>query len=323
MGRDEDAGNGLFIPEASSLSPSQMKRRKILPFKDDTDSDSDRDSNEDANQSNQSAEQDFCICHGPEDGFMIACDGCDRWFHGTCVRLRKSDEHRVDKFFCPGCEEDGKGKTIWKDRASQGISRKGIAKKLPARKLSLVTQRQEDAELLTSREGLTVHERKKLYLRQLKEGIPASPRSPKVLPSPKKFPSTKLPAPTFKQATREEEEEEEEGEEVPRPAKRARLTVDAPPTRSANAIVSKVTAQSPRPAETISGALDESRTDETHNDGWTTAVLEKYDKPPSLTDRLVKDAMTAALFGKHRLMDSPGRTLEAKAAAWKKLQRDE
>jgi hypothetical protein len=28
----------------------------------------------------------YCLCRGPDDGsFMLACDGCDDWYHATCV----------------------------------------------------------------------------------------------------------------------------------------------------------------------------------------------------------------------------------------------
>ena len=32
-------------------------------------------------------EQLYCVCRGPNEGFMIMCDKCDEWFHGDCVRI--------------------------------------------------------------------------------------------------------------------------------------------------------------------------------------------------------------------------------------------
>lgn len=31
----------------------------------------------------------YCLCRGPNDGtFMVQCDDCDQWFHGSCVNLK-------------------------------------------------------------------------------------------------------------------------------------------------------------------------------------------------------------------------------------------
>lgn len=31
----------------------------------------------------------YCLCRGPNDGtFMVECDDCDQWFHGSCVNLK-------------------------------------------------------------------------------------------------------------------------------------------------------------------------------------------------------------------------------------------
>ncbi|XP_034238098.1 chromatin remodeling protein EBS-like [Thrips palmi] len=34
----------------------------------------------------------FCHCRGPEDGFMIECESCKEWFHGTCVGVENQTE---------------------------------------------------------------------------------------------------------------------------------------------------------------------------------------------------------------------------------------
>ena len=58
----------------------------------------------------------YCICRRPDNGtFMIGCDGtCDDWFHGKCVGIPESDKNLIDRYFCPGCEGKGVGKTTWK-----------------------------------------------------------------------------------------------------------------------------------------------------------------------------------------------------------------
>ena len=53
----------------------------------------------------------YCVCRGPWDGksFMIACDGCDVWFHGACVGLtselsaRQGAEAAFRRYHCPLC----------------------------------------------------------------------------------------------------------------------------------------------------------------------------------------------------------------------------
>lgn len=48
----------------------------------------------------------YCICRAPYDPtrFMIACDGCDDWFHGDCVGVAEKDSELVDKYYCKRCE---------------------------------------------------------------------------------------------------------------------------------------------------------------------------------------------------------------------------
>ena len=59
----------------------------------------------------QARTQTYCVCEGGWDGvaFMIACDGCNRWYHGACVGLMprtKQDctEAAFRKYTCPTCE---------------------------------------------------------------------------------------------------------------------------------------------------------------------------------------------------------------------------
>lgn len=58
----------------------------------------------------------YCICRRPDNHtFMIACDGgCEDWFHGKCVNVKKEDEDLVDKYICPNCEQRLGTVTTWK-----------------------------------------------------------------------------------------------------------------------------------------------------------------------------------------------------------------
>ncbi|CAG8517584.1 9381_t:CDS:2 [Paraglomus occultum] len=45
----------------------------------------------------------YCCCRsGDSKSFMIQCDKCDEWYHGTCVNAREGDYEEVD-WTCPVC----------------------------------------------------------------------------------------------------------------------------------------------------------------------------------------------------------------------------
>ncbi|KAG4300780.1 hypothetical protein PCK1_002857 [Pneumocystis canis] len=67
----------------------------------------------------------YCICQKPDTGcWMIACDGCDNWYHGECVKISKIDEELLDKYFCESCMKKGKGCTMWKRKCRLSSCRK-------------------------------------------------------------------------------------------------------------------------------------------------------------------------------------------------------
>ena len=43
----------------------------------------------------------YCICRQPEDGKMIQCDNCQKWYHEECIQVPKNIEH-VD-WLCSLC----------------------------------------------------------------------------------------------------------------------------------------------------------------------------------------------------------------------------
>jgi hypothetical protein len=45
----------------------------------------------------------YCICRGPEAGFMVFCDNCEEWFHGDCVGIKKRQADKLEKYLCPNC----------------------------------------------------------------------------------------------------------------------------------------------------------------------------------------------------------------------------
>lgn len=59
----------------------------------------------------------YCICRRGDNGeWMIACDSCDDWFHGSCVNLTEKGSSIVVKYVCPRCTESGKSVSIYKRR---------------------------------------------------------------------------------------------------------------------------------------------------------------------------------------------------------------
>lgn len=52
------------------------------------------------------ANETFCLCKSEDDGsFMVGCDGCDDWFHPTCVAATETDISKAELWFCPKCVE--------------------------------------------------------------------------------------------------------------------------------------------------------------------------------------------------------------------------
>ncbi len=48
----------------------------------------------------------YCSCRRPWQGrFMIQCDGCDEWFHGSCVDVSASEALQIDKYWCETCQQ--------------------------------------------------------------------------------------------------------------------------------------------------------------------------------------------------------------------------
>ncbi|XP_022106241.1 death-inducer obliterator 1-like isoform X2 [Acanthaster planci] len=72
----------------------------------DDDNDSDWTSGDDP-------EKLWCICRKPHDNrFMICCDQCEEWYHGSCVDITKTEGKRLNReklqWICPVCIEKAK-----------------------------------------------------------------------------------------------------------------------------------------------------------------------------------------------------------------------
>ena len=46
----------------------------------------------------------YCLCRGPDTGsFMIQCNECREWYHGTCVKVTAEQAKSIDIYECPPC----------------------------------------------------------------------------------------------------------------------------------------------------------------------------------------------------------------------------
>lgn len=46
----------------------------------------------------------YCLCRQPDDGsYMLACDKCEEWYHGRCVKVTKKVGDRLKTYICPQC----------------------------------------------------------------------------------------------------------------------------------------------------------------------------------------------------------------------------
>lgn len=61
------------------------------------------------------SEELFCVCRRPDLGeMMVACDGCEEWFHFKCMKINEKYSNLIAKYFCKFCEWKGEGNTQWK-----------------------------------------------------------------------------------------------------------------------------------------------------------------------------------------------------------------
>lgn len=48
----------------------------------------------------------YCVCRRPDiNCFMIGCDSCTEWFHGTCIGISEKAAKAIRVWYCPSCRE--------------------------------------------------------------------------------------------------------------------------------------------------------------------------------------------------------------------------
>ncbi|EER32005.1 hypothetical protein CTRG_04788 [Candida tropicalis MYA-3404] len=61
------------------------------------------------------SEELFCVCRKPDLGeMMVACDGCEEWFHFECMKVNPKYSELIVKFYCKFCQWKELGESQWK-----------------------------------------------------------------------------------------------------------------------------------------------------------------------------------------------------------------
>ncbi|KAH0171107.1 hypothetical protein KCU82_g4473, partial [Aureobasidium melanogenum] len=75
--------------------------------------DTPRESEEpEADRGEEGEEGTYCVCRGPDRGFMIGCDSCNEWFHGDCVGVSQEEGASIDEYTCPECRNGIRSPTV-------------------------------------------------------------------------------------------------------------------------------------------------------------------------------------------------------------------
>ena len=70
----------------------------------------------------------YCICQQPAlNYFMIQCDKCTEWFHGSCVGITRQKAAKIKEFYCPLCiDSDPSLATVFKTKTEEQVSKQSF-----------------------------------------------------------------------------------------------------------------------------------------------------------------------------------------------------
>lgn len=74
----------------------------------------------------------YCVCRQPAlNQFMIQCDKCQDWFHGSCVGITLQRAANIKEFYCPPCSSrDPSLSTLFKTSEGEEPKPKHVTKKV-------------------------------------------------------------------------------------------------------------------------------------------------------------------------------------------------
>lgn len=108
--KDPDSRNSS---RRSSLNKSESgrKSRRQSTAQGNPDDEDDQNSDDESWNSEDDPDRLWCICKQPHNNrFMICCDKCEDWYHGTCVNVTKAMgkdmEKKKIKWHCPNCKSN-------------------------------------------------------------------------------------------------------------------------------------------------------------------------------------------------------------------------
>ncbi|MBV2113414.1 MAG: DDE-type integrase/transposase/recombinase [Candidatus Thiodiazotropha sp. (ex Ctena orbiculata)] len=92
--------NAVFIVNHDRMMPSKDRKVPdwITKYRRSKETEDDQDEEDDQKQ--------YCVCRKPYSGqFMIQCDFCEEWYHGSCVNITPTDALGIDRYKCKACKD--------------------------------------------------------------------------------------------------------------------------------------------------------------------------------------------------------------------------
>ncbi|KAA1098674.1 hypothetical protein PGTUg99_001197 [Puccinia graminis f. sp. tritici] len=95
---------------------TNSKQQPQQPQEEEDDDDDDDHATQPSNSNDTETEEDpdvlYCICLGHDDHTpMIQCEGCENWFHFSCINLDPTEAQKIEAFYCQLCNASGNGIT--------------------------------------------------------------------------------------------------------------------------------------------------------------------------------------------------------------------
>jgi hypothetical protein len=123
--RDSSRRSSLNKSESGRSSRRQSTTQPNPEELNDIDSDASWNSEDDPDRL-------WCICKQPHNNrFMICCDKCEEWFHGTCVNVTKNMGKEMEKqdikWHCPNCKMNSSG-LVKKDPTKKTLNQQKLTK---------------------------------------------------------------------------------------------------------------------------------------------------------------------------------------------------